>query len=71
MIQKFIYFLIFIFALIGLIWSPLFPKVTNGLNNFFSNASGAMSGVLSPEAVIIVPLICLMVIVAFISIWKD
>jgi hypothetical protein len=43
MIQKFIYFLIFIFALIGLIGSPLFPKVTNGLNNFFSDASIAMS----------------------------
>lgn len=71
MIQKFIYFLIFIFALIGLIGSPLFPKVTNGLNNFFSDASIAMSWILTQEALIIIPLICLMVIVAFISIWKD
>jgi hypothetical protein len=30
-----------------------------------------MSWILTQEALIIIPLICLMVIVAFISIWKD
>jgi hypothetical protein len=30
-----------------------------------------MSWILTQEALIIIPLICLMVIVGFISIWKD